>query len=221
MIGDKINLLSLKEKKGGNNVIFGNNALTRIKGKCIVNIDEKTRSQNMLYVEGLKNNPLSVSQMCDNGYNMKFKSKEFEIHNMKNGKLVGKEIKTHNNVYVFDESNARYYLSKMNEAWLWHKRLCHMNFDSLIKVSKMVDVRALPRLSSRDNSICKSCQFCKNNRTNFKSKEFSSSRPMELIHTDICGPTREKTPKGEIYFMVLIDDFTRTTYIVFLKENSK
>lgn len=65
---------------------------------------------------------------------------------MKNGKLVGKEIKTPNNVYVF---------SKMNEAWLWNKRLDHINFNILIKVSKLGYVRGLLRLSLPDNSIFK------------------------------------------------------------------
>ena len=96
-----------------------------------------------------------------------------------------------------------------------------MNFDSLIKFSKMGDVRGLLRLSRVNNSICKSCQFGKKTRTHFKSKYFSSSRPLELIHTDICGPMREETPKGKRYFMFLIYDLTRATWIMLLKENSE
>ena len=95
----------------------------------------------MLYVEGLKHNMLGVSQMCDNGYDVTFLSKDCEICNMKNGKLVGKAIRTHNNVYVLDDSRVNYCLSKTSEARLWHKRLGHMNFESLIKVSKMGVVR--------------------------------------------------------------------------------
>jgi len=72
-----------------------------------------------------------------------------------------------------------------------------------------------------NNSISKSCKFGKQTRTHFNSKEFSSSIPLELIHTYICGLTREKTIKGERYFMLFIDDFTRATWIVLLKENSE
>lgn len=79
-------------------------------------------------------------------------------------------------------------------------------------------MRGLPRLLMPDNSIYKSSQFGKQTRTHFKSKEFSSSRPLDLIHTGICGPTREKNPKGEKYYMFLIDDFTRATWILLLKE---
>ena len=72
----------------------------------------------MLYVEGLKHNLLCVSQIRDNGYDVTFQSKDCEICNVKDGKMVGKEIKTHNNVYVFDDSRVSYYLSKTNEAQL-------------------------------------------------------------------------------------------------------
>lgn len=46
-------------------------------------------------MEGLKHNMLSVSQMCDNGYDVTFQSKDWQICNMKDGKMAGKEIKTH------------------------------------------------------------------------------------------------------------------------------
>lgn len=137
---------------------------------------------------------------------------------MKDGKLVGKTIRTHNNVNVFDGSGVNFYLRNTNEAWLWHKGLGHMNFDNLIRVIKLGIVRGLWRLSRPENSIFKSCQFGKQVRTHFKSKEFSSSRPLELIHTYVCGSTREKYLRGEKYTMLLIDDFTKATWIVLLRE---
>lgn len=155
--------------------------------------------------------------MCDNGYNVTFWSKDCEIWNEENGKLVAKPVKTQNNVYVFDESIVSCYMRKTNQTWLWHRRLGHMNFGSLIKVSKIEAVRGFPRLSRPDNSIYKYCQFGKKTRNQFKIKEFSSSKPMDLIHTDICSPTRIKILTRERYFILLIDDFTRATWIMLLK----
>lgn len=79
----------------------------------------------------------------------------------------------------------------------------------------------LPRLSRPDSSFYKSCQFGKQTRNHFKTKYFSSSRALEIIHIDICDPTREKIPRGGRYFMLLIDDFTMDTWIVLLKEKSE
>ena len=72
MIGEKRKFLSLKEKDRGSNATFGNNSLARIKGNGVVILDKKIEPQNVLYVEGLKHNLLSVSQMCDNGYDVTF-----------------------------------------------------------------------------------------------------------------------------------------------------
>ena len=72
---------------------------------------------------------------------------------------MGKEIRTHDNVYVFDHSKVNFYLRKVNESWLWHRRLGHMNFDSLIRVRKLGAVRGFPRMSRPDKSIVSHVNF--------------------------------------------------------------
>ena len=54
--------------------------------------------------------------------------------------------------------------------------------------------------------------------TRFKSKEYSTTRPLEIVHTDLVGPTTTKGLKGERYFMLLFDDYTRMTAVCFLKN---
>ena len=48
-----------------------------------------------------------------------------------------------------------------------------------------------------------------------------TSHPLEIIHTDLCGPIRTKSMQGDRYFMFLIDDYTRMTWVAFLKEKSE
>ena len=48
-----------------------------------------------------------------------------------------------------------------------------------------------------------------------------TSHPLEIVHTDLCGPTRTKSLHGGYYFMFLIDDYTRMTWVTFLKEKSE
>ena len=50
---------------------------------------------------------------------------------------------------------------KSEDVWLWHKRLCHVNFDSLVNISKMMKLRGLARLKKPKNTICKQCQLGK------------------------------------------------------------
>jgi transposase InsO family protein len=47
------------------------------------------------------------------------------------------------------------------------------------------------------------------------------SKPLELVHTDICGLAGTKDMHGESYFMLLIDDYTRMTWVAFLENKSE
>lgn len=53
------------------------------------------------------------------------------------------------------------------------------------------------------------------------NKRNMSSRPLELVHTNLCGPTRTRSMRGEKYFMLFIDDYTRMTWVTFLKHKSE
>ena len=56
-------------------------------------------------------------------------------------------------------------------------------------------------------------------RTQFKSKKFpSSNKPLQLVHMDLCGPSRKEGTGKENYFMLVIDDYSRLTWVTFLKE---
>jgi transposase InsO family protein len=52
----------------------------------------------------------------------------------------------------------------------------------------------------------------------FKTKEYATSKPLEVVHTDIHGTTRTKVLQGESYFMLFIDDYIRMTWVTFLKN---
>ena len=79
----------------------------------------------------------------------------------------------------------------------------------------------MPKITKPSNPICRHCQLGKQTRIRFRTKEYLTSKPLELVHTDLCGPTRTKSLQGESYFMLFINDFTRMTWIFFLKEKSK
>jgi hypothetical protein len=55
----------------------------------------------------------------------------------------------------------------------------------------------------------------------FKSKEYSTTKPLEIVHIDLVGPTTTKGLKGEKYFMLLVDDYTRMNAVFFLKNKSE
>ena len=97
----------------------------------------------------------------------------------------------------------------------------HLSFSQIRKACKYQAVRGLPDIKIPDSTICKSCQFGKQTRTNFPEKEGSASRPLELVHTDACGPFRTRSPRGEEYFILFIDDFSRMVWIGLMKHKDE
>jgi hypothetical protein len=155
MTGDKGKFLPLIERKSGN-VTFGNDAPAKIKGKGMVSLSNgKGKSQDVLLVDGLKHNLLSVSQMCDRGCEVVFTSKDCKIKYVTSRQVVAKGIRTENNVYVLKENREEFHLRRHDESWLWHRRLGHLNFDHLIKLKKLKVVKDLPRISKPQDSTCK------------------------------------------------------------------
>jgi hypothetical protein len=92
MTRDKRKFLTLSENKSGN-VTFGNDAPRKIKGKGMVSLSNgKWKAQDVLFVEGLEHNLLSVSQVYDRGCEVVFTSKDCRIKSVNSRKLVGKGI---------------------------------------------------------------------------------------------------------------------------------
>ena len=160
--------------------------------------------------------------MCDQGHELIFNSKGCKIRKQGSRKLVATATRTPNNIYVLDEiESEKCHLGKEDESWLWHRRMGHIHFDNLVKIYKNQAVRNMPEVTKPANSVCEQCQHGKQTRVHFKTKEHSSTKPLELIHTDLCGPTKSKGLNGEKYFMLLIDDYTRMTWVCLLNRKSE
>lgn len=112
-------------------------------------------------------------------------------------------------------------MGEIEENWLWHKHLGHINFDNLVRISKNQNVRGLPILIKPFNLVCKECLKGKQTKVSFKSKEHSSTRPLQLVHLDLCGPTRTHSINGEKYSMLFVHDYTRMVWVTFLKQKSE
>ena len=96
-----------------------------------------------------------------------------------------------------------------------------LELQKYIKVSKKGVVRNFPNIMKPPNHVCIHYLHGNKTRTILKVKEHTTSQPLEIIHIDLCGPTRTKRFQGEHYFMLLIDDYTRMTWVTFLKEKSE
>ena len=116
------------------------------------------------------------------------------------GNLVrfGKQIK--GNLFYLYLSESSCFIAQVEEIWLWHKRLCHVNSDNLVKIRKHKRLRGIPSLKKPDMGLCKNCQTGKMGKTSFKSKNYHSEEVLELVHTDLCGPIGIESYSGDKFF---------------------
>ena len=88
----------------------------------------------------------------------------------------------------------------------------HASYKHLSIVSKHELVLEIPRLSRMSNVVCGSCQLGKQTKVKHPSTQISTtSRPLELLHLDLIGPTRTESLGGKRYILVVVDDFTTYT----------
>nr|GEU61079.1 hypothetical protein [Tanacetum cinerariifolium] len=108
------------------------------------------------------------------------------------------------------------------QAWLWHRRLSHLNFDTINLLSKNDIVVGLPKLKFVKDHLCSSCEFGKSKRKSFHSKLTPSlKRQLQLLHMDLCGPIRVASMNGKRYVLVIVDDYSRYTWTHFLRSKDE
>nr|GEW42441.1 hypothetical protein [Tanacetum cinerariifolium] len=107
-------------------------------------------------------------------------------------------------------------------AWLWHRRLSHLNFDTIKLLSKNDIVIRLPKLKFVKDHLCSSCELGKAKRKSFQIKTTrSSKRRLQLLHMELCGPMWVESINGEKYVLVTIDDYSRYTWTYFLRSKDE
>ncbi|KAL0549870.1 hypothetical protein IC582_014360 [Cucumis melo] len=207
-------------------VVTGDNTRLQVKGQGDILVKTKKgtkRVTNVFYVPGLKHNLLSIGQLLQRGLKVSFEGDICAIKDQA-GVLIAKVKMTANKMFPlnFTYGQISCFSSILKDpSWLWHFRYGHLNFKSLSYLCKNHMVRGIQNINHETN-ICEVCILAKHHRDSFPTgKAWRASKPLELIHTDLCGPMRTTTNGGNRYFITFIDDFSRKLWIYFLKEKSE
>ncbi|WVZ62398.1 hypothetical protein U9M48_012154 [Paspalum notatum var. saurae] len=227
MIGDSRMFTSLSgDVENYDKITFGDNSKGKVEGLGKIEISSEYSINNVLLVDSLNFNLLSVGQLCDLGFQCLFKPNEVIVSKIDGGEEVFKGFR-HNNLYLvnFNSKNANLQaclFSKNSMGWLWHRRLAHVGMNTLKKVMKKDLVRGLKDITFEKDKLCSVCQAGKQVANTHPSKTFmSTSRPLELLHMDLFGPTTYTSIGGNNYGFVIVDDFSRYTWVYFLEDKTE
>ena len=199
---------------------------------------------NVQYVPDLAVNLLSVPILTDEGFDVHFSGNECIIRDSTDH-LVGRAQKIARKLYhltmhaspqtVDDEwVNITHSTSSLSSAAvrLWHKRLGHLNaaaVQQLFSKRMIADIEEILRRTHQrwqDDTHCTSasepCEACELGKSHRQPQSTApgtrASAPLELVHTDVCGPFRVRGLGGALYFMVVVDDYSRHIWIRFLTD---
>ncbi|GJR76837.1 retrovirus-related pol polyprotein from transposon TNT 1-94 [Tanacetum coccineum] len=207
-------------------VKFGNDQIAPILGYGDL-VQGTITIKRVYYVEGLNHNLFSVGQFCDADLEVAFRKSTCYIRDLKgNDLLTGSRGTDLYSISLQDSTtpNPICLMAKAtsSQAWLWHRRLSHLNFDTINLLSKNNIVNGLPKLKFVKDHLCSSCELGKAKRKSFHTKTTpSSKRRLQLLHMDLCGPMRVESINGKKYVLVIVDDYSRYTWTHFLRSKDE
>ncbi|GKA69263.1 retrovirus-related pol polyprotein from transposon TNT 1-94 [Tanacetum coccineum] len=125
---------------------------------------------------------------------------------------------------VMMASSPIYLLSKASKtkSWLWHHRLSHLNFRAINHLVKHGLVQGLPKLKFEKDHLCSACALGKSTKKPHKPKsEDTNQEKLYLLHMDLCGLMRVASVNGKKYILVIVDDYSRFTWVKCLRSKDE
>ncbi|GKB89140.1 retrovirus-related pol polyprotein from transposon TNT 1-94 [Tanacetum coccineum] len=197
MTGDR-SLLKNFIKKFMGTVCFGNDNFVAITGYDDY-IQGNITICHVYYVEGLGHNLFSVGQFCDGDLEVAFCSKTCYVRNLEGDDLL----------IGYRESNL-YTISISDMA----------ASSPVCLILDLVD--GLPKFKYGKDHLCSACERGKSKKASHPLKLVPSDHSkLELLHMDLCGPMRVASINGKKYILVIVDDYSRYTWVYFLHSKDE
>eukprot|EP00253_Pinus_taeda_P013028 PITA_13028 len=185
----------------------------------------------VLHIPALARNIISVSKLDDAGVKTVF---EKDTCKMVRGALVlmrgvrivtlyklqGSTVVYGCNSSMVPENGAENLVVSGEKTMLWHQRLGHIGEKGLRILHGKGMVEGMSN-SSLDFEFCENCVYGKQNRVSFPSGGKRTKQILELVHSEVFGPVKVPSLGKSVYYVSFIDDFSRNTWIYFLKKKSE
>ncbi|GJR28638.1 MAK10-like protein [Tanacetum coccineum] len=182
---------------------------------------------HVYYVEGLGYNLFLVGQFYDGDLEVAFRSNTCYVRNLEGDDLLTDSRDLNLYTIFISELAASSPVCLMSKAtsiktWLWHQRLSHLNFGTINQLTSKYLVDELPKFKYDKDHLCSAYEQGKIKKASFPSKLVPSTESkLELLHMDLCGPVRVESINGKKYILVIVDDYSRYTWVYFLRTKDE
>jgi hypothetical protein len=206
-------------------IYVGDDRSLSVVGSEIVQVDNG-HFNDVLCVPSLSCNLISIYQITHSGKGktVDFSPQQVVIKDLKDPKHVLSTgiVDDITRLYKFDNFGSSYFpsifVSRSDHlSKIWHERFFHLNYRSLPQLCNQQMVIGLPLSSWRDG-FCVGCVIEKQHQDSFEKRaSWHASGPLRLVHIDLYGPFSSPYFSGCKCFLTFIDDFSRCTWVYFLK----
>uniref|UniRef100_A0A803MDK0 Fe2OG dioxygenase domain-containing protein n=1 Tax=Chenopodium quinoa TaxID=63459 RepID=A0A803MDK0_CHEQI len=178
-----------------NQVTLGDGKKANVEGRGVIAVNSKANNtkyiHDVLYVPNLTHNLLSVGKLVQRGYSANFDNGECIVTDKKSGTILAKVQMADNKVFPLHMPQKKLALQAnvMDESYLWHLRYGHLNQKGLQLLKQKDMVVGLPHID-RNIQVCEGCIYGKMHHLPFPKTSWRAKAPLELVHADIFGPTR-------------------------------
>ena len=216
-----------KEPNSRTNIYLGDDRGYQIKGYCNIPIvlpDGNVRHiHNVMYVRGIKKNPIFVSTITDQNLKVDFYKSYCVVKDLLDCmKPITSSICV-GGLYKLNVKSAPHQAlasSDMTTMDLWNQRFGHINYNDLLLLQKTGMVEGLLVLKYT-HIDCDARALGKFHRVEFLVNPDKKKRDvLELVHTNLCGPMKTRSLGGAYYFSLFIDDYAGFTWVYFFKKKS-
>jgi hypothetical protein len=208
-----LNNLSLSEAYDGPDEIqVGNGTRLAIQNTGISKLFPQFILRHVLHVPKITKNLLSVQKFtADNNVFMEFHHSCFFVKDPMSGKILYHSPSRNGLYHWFPPSTAppRVFLSERATFVDWHARLGHPT-DRIVR--HVVSNFNLSATSNKKPIICPACQCGKSHQLPFSLSENKSIVPLELIFSDVWGPSPLLSNNGARYYVIFVDHFSKFTW---------
>ncbi|GJW81165.1 retrovirus-related pol polyprotein from transposon TNT 1-94 [Tanacetum coccineum] len=179
------------------------------------------------YVEGLGHNLFFVGQFCDFDLEVAFWKHTCYFRDLEGVDILKGSRGSNLYMLSLEDMMLSYLICLLSKAsktksWLWHQMLSHLNFDYITTLAKQGLVRGLPRLKFQKDHLCSTCALGKSKKHSHKPKaEDSIQEKLNLLHIDLCKPMRIQSINGWKFILVIVDDYSRFTWVKFLRSKDE
>ena len=234
MCNNKMLFSKLDDLKQSLEVTLGDGHVLEATGRGIVVLEMKLpqgksikcKLHDVLYVPMLSYNLLSVSKVTEFGKTISFSDDGSQITGI-NRKLVATATRVGNLYHLnchASRQNANAVESQKVETKedVWHRRFGHLGARNLQKLAKEKLVDGFDYDVSKEINFCESCTEGKQHRQKFPASSGSTTeKPLDLVHSDVCGKINVQSLSGAEYFLTFTDEKTRYVWVYVLKHKSE